>query len=126
MRNNLVPALLCLLLPALLAAQGNPARGVPYYPSSATFSHVLGAYTSSRDACTISSSPDLVDFVLEYQVFTRSGASSEWESADSGTIQQAGYDLTLCYPGSKRIMVILSCKQKNGGSVTFSSSRCKQ
>lgn len=119
-------ALLLLGLPVVLFAQGNPSRGVAHFPGSATFNHVIGAFTSQNDACTISSSPELEDSKLEYIVFTLSKASSDWVLAESGTIQQADFDLNLCFPNTKKIMVVLTCQQKNGGSVAFSSKKCNK
>lgn len=119
-------ALLLMGLPVLLSAQGNPSRGVSHFPGSATFNYVIGAFTSSDDACTIASSQDLEDSKLEYIVFTLTKASADWVLTDSGTIQEAGYKLDLCFPNTKKIMVVLSCRQKNGGAVAFSSKKCNK
>lgn len=118
--------LVFLMLPMMLSAQGNPTRGVGSFRGSVTFNNVIGAFTSSHSAVTITSSKNLEDYPLEYLVFTKKSAKSEWALTESGTIQQAGYDLNLCYSDAKSVMVILSCKQKDGGTVSFSSKKCKK
>ena len=117
-------ALLLLGLPVLLSAQGNPARGVAHFPGSATFNHVIGAFSSKSDACTIAASKELDGANLEYIVFALTKGSDDWVLTESGTIQQAGFHLNLCFPNTKKIMVVLTCQQKNGGSVSFNSKKC--
>lgn len=127
MKKLIFQRLLCLsllALPLLLTAQGNPARGEPYFPGSKTFHHVIGTFTSGHQACAIMASPDLDGEHLEYIVFTRTKGAANWALADSGTIQQAGYERQLCFPDAKMVMVVLSCRQKNGGTVTFGPKRC--
>ena len=129
MKKLIFQRLLCLsllALPLLLTAQGNPARGEPYFSGSKTFNHVIGTFTSGHQACTITAGPDLDGEHLEYLVFTRTKANEDWTLADSGPIQQAGYERQLCFPDAKMVMVVLSCRQKNGGTVVFGPKRCKK
>jgi len=114
-------------LPLLLLAQGNPSRGIPYIPATVSFNHLSGAFLSKHDGAIISASPDLaVDVVVEFAVYTKAKGASGWALKESGTIQEPGYELQRCYPGTKRVMIILSCKQEGGGAVKFSSNHCKK
>lgn len=130
MRKRIILGI-CLLVvaavPSMLFGQGRPSRGNTHFPGSATFDKTMGAFTSKHDSFVIEASGELQNgVVLEYIVFTQSKSSEEWVIAETGTIQEAGFDLPFCFPDTKKIMVILSSGQKNAGKVVFQPGKCKK